>query len=267
MTDHYQVLGIPKTATPDEIKRAYRTMASKHHPDKGGTNERFQEIQAAYAVLGDPQKRAAYDNPQPQHNFGFNFNGFDFADIFAAATGQPFGQRGNAGRPEQLYRTTMWVTLEQIAHGDEVPVHLKVKGQDRIAKIKIPKGLDNGTRIRYNDVIEDAALVVDFKMYQHQRFQRDGLNLVTSSRVSVFDLLLGTRIQVETLTGETLEVTVPAATQPNQMMKLRGKGLQNAQATGDLYVRFEVYVPTITAEFADTLRTYITTNQEGQNAK
>lgn len=265
MTDHYQTLGVSKTATPDEIKTAYRRLASKNHPDKGGDNATFQKIQAAYATLSDPQKRAQYDNP-PQHNFGFNFNGFDFADIFAAAHGQPFGGR-QAGRPEQVYRTTLWVTLEQIAHGDEVPIHLKVKGTDRIAKITLPKGLDNGVRIRYNDIIEDSTLVIDFRVYPHQRFQRDGLDLVSTSRVSVFDLLLGTRIQVETILGETLEVTVPAATQPNQMMKLRGKGLQNAQAVGDFYIRFEVYVPTITPQFADTIRSYITTNQEGNHAE
>ena len=89
--DHYQTLGVAKNATPDEIKKAYRKLASQHHPDRGGDTARFQTIQAAYDTLSDPQKRAQYDNPPPQFN-GFNpqQNGFDFH--FGSGFPDIFGQ-------------------------------------------------------------------------------------------------------------------------------------------------------------------------------
>ena len=95
--DYYTVLGIDKTASSQDIKKAYRKLASQNHPDKGGDKEKFQKIQEAYAVLSDENKRAQYDNPQPQ-GFNFNFGGGDdindiFSQIFGQRRGNPFNQQ------------------------------------------------------------------------------------------------------------------------------------------------------------------------------
>ena len=119
--DHYQTLGVAKNATPDDIKKSYRKLASKHHPDKGGDTATFQKLEEAYRILSDPQQRQQYDNPMPQGNpfqgfqgGGFNFNG-DLNDLF----GQMFQQhnRRNPNIPH-AFRTTVSVTLEQAYHGD-----------------------------------------------------------------------------------------------------------------------------------------------------
>ena len=112
MTDHYATLGVAKTATADEIKRAYRRLASQHHPDKGGDTAQFQKIEEAYRVLSDPAQRQRYDNPQP--NFGgFSFQqGQNLHDIF----GQMFGQNSPFGsqRPKSHIRMTIWITLADV---------------------------------------------------------------------------------------------------------------------------------------------------------
>ena len=109
MTDHYATLGVAKTATPDEIKQAFRRLASKNHPDKGGSTEKFQAIQAAYDTLGDTAKRAAYDNPAPQFSGFGSGPHFNMNDIF----GQMFGGSSLFGQRRQNHiRTTIWTTLE-----------------------------------------------------------------------------------------------------------------------------------------------------------
>jgi DnaJ-class molecular chaperone len=120
--DHYQTLGVAKNATPDDIKKAYRKLASKHHPDKGGDTATFQKIEEAYRILSDPNQRQQYDNPMPQgfpggagpHGFHFNMNGMDLNDIFA----QVFNQRGQTHqRQPQTFRTQVVVTLDQAYNG------------------------------------------------------------------------------------------------------------------------------------------------------
>ena len=107
--DHYSTLGVGKNATPDDIKKSYRKLASKHHPDKGGDTATFQKIQVAYDVLSDPEKRQQYDSPAPQGfpGAGFNFHGggFNMDEIF----GQMFRQHQQQ-QQQQVYRTTVWIT-------------------------------------------------------------------------------------------------------------------------------------------------------------
>ena len=103
MSNHYETLGVSKSATPEEIKRAYRKLASQHHPDKGGDTAKFQQVEEAYRVLSDPAQRQQYDNPQPQGGFNFNFNNSgvppEMQDIF-----RNFGFNFNAGSPFRQQR-------------------------------------------------------------------------------------------------------------------------------------------------------------------
>jgi DnaJ-class molecular chaperone len=148
MTDHYAALGVPRTATQDEIKRAFRSLASKHHPDKGGDTKKFQEIQAAYAVLGDAQQRADYDNPRPQFS-GFGGGGaqFNMHDIFSQMFGgqSPFGQQPRRNH----VRMSLWITLLDVARGGRRPVALGTQAGTSTVEIEIPQGINDGDNVQY----------------------------------------------------------------------------------------------------------------------
>ena len=136
--DHYQTLGVEKTATPDEIKKAYRKLASKHHPDKGGDTAMFQKVEEAYRVLSDPQQRQQYDNPQPQFNGfpgGFHFNaGGGMDDIFNSI----FGQMHRQHRPQNpSYKTVIFFTLEDSYNGNEQTVTLNTHTGQQIGRAHV----------------------------------------------------------------------------------------------------------------------------------
>ena len=145
MNDYYGTLGIPKTATPDEIKTAYRRLASKNHPDKGGDTATFQNIQVAYDTLSDPTRRAAYDNPRQQHippGFG-NAGQFDFDSIFTM-----FGQRPQQQRTRQD-RMALWITLADVATAGKKTVGVGTNNGTATLEIEIPPGINDGDNVHY----------------------------------------------------------------------------------------------------------------------
>lgn len=245
MTDHYATLGVAKTATPEEIKRAYRRLASQHHPDKGGDTAQFQAIQAAYEVLGDEAKRAAYDRPQPQ------FSGFgdgvhvNIHDIFGSMFGQHnpfFHQQRN--RPSHV-RISLWVSLADVAQGGRRTVAIGTQQGNQTVEIDIPRGVDDGDNVMYQGLAPNGQdLVVQFRVQPQQGWRRDGLTLHTESVVSIWTLILGGTVEVRAITGESLVVTVPPRCQPGTVLRLRQKGLQNQQGqNGDLMVRLQAQIP------------------------
>ena len=253
---HYQTLGVEKSATPDEIKKAYRKLASKHHPDKGGDTATFQKIEEAYRVLSDPQQRQQYDNPQPQFNFNqapggfhFNSNGFDFNDII----GQMFGQqRPHPHQPrQQVFRTSIEVDLNQAYFGGEHHIQLQTPGGSKTIKVDIPRGAEHGSQVRINEVIDNATLMVEFRIRKHLLFDRIGNDLVSNRSISVLDLIVGTSFEFTTLSGKTLEVTVKPGTQPNMQLKLAGYGMPiygRPNVYGDQIIVLKPYIPDIIDE-------------------
>jgi curved DNA-binding protein len=241
--EYYQILGIAKTATPDEIKQAYRRLASKHHPDKGGSKEQFQKIQEAYATLGDADKRAAYDNPQPQmnpFNFGAGFNPFD--DIFAQFTRQHQQQ-------QRVYTVTVFITLEQIAAGAQEVIQVNTPAGLKTFNVQIPRGIEDGQSIRYDGLMPDGPLQVCFRQHVHKEFTRRGLNIYSTIEISVFDLILGVTATVNTISGATLEVNIPAKTKPGMSLRLGNRGLSNARGDqGDHFVLLNAQIPDIISE-------------------
>lgn len=243
--NYYETLGVPPDATPDDIKRAYRKMAAKHHPDRGGSTAQFQEIQRAYDTLSDPQKRAQHDNPQQpfgggfQGGFpgGFHFDGGpNLHDIFD----RMFRQQHS-----QVFRTVLWVTLEQVLNGSEENLRVQTPSGSQFIKVQIPRGVLDGAQVRLDHVIPNGSLLVEFKTQQHPRFQRRGRDLYCEHRLSVLQLIAGTKFVVQTLAGATLEVKLPPLTQPNKTLKVSGAGLpqMNSHEIGDLYINFDLYVP------------------------
>ena len=254
MSDHYQTLGVAKNATPDEIKKAYRKMAAKHHPDKGGDTATFQKVQQAYETLSDPQKKADYDNPHQHHfgghsPFGFEFhtNGFNVNDLFGSVFGQgghPFFGQGFQQNRQPSYRTTVWVSLEQVCTGGEQVLQLQTPNSGiQTIKIDIPFGVENGEQYRYNDLIKDAVLMVEFRIHPHNKFERQGYNLISRVDVSVLDLIVGTTIKFTTIYGKELDVKVPEKTKPGTMLKISGSGVPKNGQMGDQYLLLNPVIP------------------------
>ena len=181
MTDYYAALGVPKTATADEIKRAFRRLASQHHPDKGGDTQKFQAIQQAYATLGDEQKRAEYDNPRPQFSGFQGFHGtpggVNINDIFGQMFGQQFGQQHQHPRRSHV-RMTLWITLLDVATGGKRTVSLGTQSGVSAVEIDIPLGINDGDNVQSEGIGPGGSdLVVQFRISPDRTWIRDGLNL------------------------------------------------------------------------------------------
>ena len=241
MPDYYATLGVPRTATADEIKRAFRKLASQHHPDKGGDTAKFQAIQAAYDTLGDAAKRAAYDNPAPQFSGfpgGAQFNSMH--DIFSM-----FGQGFPGQQRRNHVRMSLWVTLRDVASGGRRPVSINTGQGQSTVEIEIPLGLNDNDSIQYAGLAPGGQdLVITFRIQPDATWQRSALNLATEQTVSIWDLILGGDLVVRSITGESLTVTIPVNTQPGTVLRLRAQGLRDQQGRrGDIHVKLAARIP------------------------
>lgn len=276
--DYYNVLGITKSATPDEIKRAFRSLASKHHPDKGGDTKKFQEIQEAYATLSDPEKRAAYDNPNPfgQSSFG-GWQQADMGDVprgfeqffhqFGPDLGSIFGHQ-RAARNRNINLQTD-ISLEDAFAGKEVIASYRLGGgQERSFEVKIPQGVHDGITLRIAGAGEqsyqhippgDAMLTV--RVLPHPRFQRNNNDLIEQITISVWDAILGKDIEVTTISGEKLTIKIKEGTQPDAMLRIQGYGMpdmRNPNIRGNHMISIHIHVPTNLTEYQkNTLRSIL----------
>ena len=261
--DHYSTLGVNKDASPDDIKRAYRKLASQHHPDKGGNKEAFQKVQQAYETLSNPQARQQYDQPQPQ-GFHFDFGGggpqgFDFNNIFSMfgaqfGQGHPFQQQQQ--RQHQT-RMSLWVKLEDVAQGGKRPVTIGTQHGTMTVEIDIPYGINDGDHVQYAKIGPNGTdLIVNFRIHPNPKWQRNGLNLTVDHQVSVWDCLVGGETTLTDILGNQLTLTIPPLTNPNSLLRLKGRGLPNRQGQpGDLLVRINTRMPAfIDPQLADQIR-------------
>jgi DnaJ-class molecular chaperone len=237
--DYYTILGVAKTASADEIKRAYRRLASQHHPDKGGDKERFQEIEAAYRTLSDPAARREYDNPRPQAQFASA--GFNLDEIFSM-----FGSRFQHPAHHPVANLQLWITLHDVANpGPRVIAVNSPYGQSQI-EIQIPSGVRDGDSVRYPRVAPGQQdLVITYRIRPDAVWQRDGDHVITEQTIDVWKAMLGAEITVPTLKNTEIQLRVPAMTQPGTMLRVRGHGLpdRNNRHIGDLLVRIMVRLP------------------------
>jgi curved DNA-binding protein len=260
--DYYATLGLAKTSTPEEIKKAYRKLASQHHPDKGGDTAMFQKIEEAYRILSDPQKRQQYDNPSPfgQHPNGEwqqagGFGGFDpsmfsgdhdprdiFSQIFGQRAGNPFANQRNN---RQLFRTTISVTLEDAYTGSNQILKIQTPTGQKVINIEVPKGLHEQAQVKYDNVIDNGTLLVEFKILPNLRFERRNHDLYCNQKISVLDLIVGTTINFTTISGKEFEVRVPPKTQPYMQLKIAGQGMpiQGSCQYGDQILLLKPYIP------------------------
>jgi curved DNA-binding protein len=244
--DYYSILGVARTATADEIKKAYRKLASQHHPDKGGDTARFQEIEEAYRTLSDPQSRAAHDNPQP--NFGgFRFHQqpgqpFDFDTIF-----NMFGTQFQQARPQRqaTARMTLWVQLSDVAAGGRKTVSVGTSAGAQIIELEIPAGVEDSASVTYPGLAPGGVdLIVTYRIHPNPRWQREGFNLYTDQKVSIWTLITGGEVQVRDILNRELTVGIPPMTQPGQILRCRGRGLPDrANNPGDMMIRIQAEIP------------------------
>lgn len=266
MTDYYQTLGVGRNATQEEIKKAYRSLAMKHHPDRGGDTAKFKEIQEAYATLSDDQKRAEYDNPQPQ---GFHFGGgpAGFEQFFGQ--GHPFGDIfGFSQRRSQVNRNIQLQTqinLEDAFYGKEIIANVTLpSGREQSVNIKIPAGIHQGTTLRLSGMGDDSItglprgdILLSVHIIEHPIFKRQGDDLLIEYELSCVDAMVGGNIVVEGLDGRRLETTIPAGIQNDSIMSLAGHGMPNFNSPGRrgrLLIKVKIRIPTLTEDQKDNLK-------------
>lgn len=254
--DYYSVLGVNRDASPDDIKKSYRKLASKHHPDKGGDKAKFQEIQQAYDTLSNPEKRQQYDNPA--HNVRFNVNTDNMEDIFGSMFHQfgfnPFHQGGRQQQRNRDIRINLEIPLHETLVEQTKIINIKTeKGGQENVNITVPRGVDTGTSIKYaglgddsNSLLPRGDLYVTIHVMPNPKFMVNGLDVFHPTIIDSFDAMLGTECEIETLSKKRFSVKIPAGCQPGTKLKIPGEGLYafRNDIRGNLYVVIQVKTPT-----------------------
>jgi curved DNA-binding protein len=274
--DYYQILGVPRSASTEEIRKAYRKLAMKYHPDRNPDDkqaeERFKEINEAYQVLNDTQKRAHYDRLGSAYSSwqqrgapgGFDWSQWAgsgpggvrveygdlndmfggeglFSDFFRSIFGGA-GPSGSTARRSPAYQQQVEVSLEEAYQGTT----RQIQSDRKRVQVKIPPGVRTGSKVRAAGAGPNGGdLYLVIELNPDKRFERKGNDLHTSSKVSVFTAILGGEAEVQTLSGK-VKLTIPPGTQPEQVFRVSGRGmpqLSNPGKKGDLFVKLKVEIP------------------------
>lgn len=230
MKDYYQILGVNRKASDADIKKAYRKLASQHHPDRGGDANAFKQVQEAYDVLSNPQTRAQFDNPQ-----GFFTRKNNFDDILNEYF---HTQRSRSARVD------LWIDLKDVVVGGSRLFSLGNHSMHPI-EIQIPIGVHDNEAIRYRGLSPSGAdLVVNYRVHGHPEWQRDGLDLLTKKNVNFWQLIGGTEITITDLQNHSYKLKVPPGTKPDAMLRLKSKGIKrDGHNTGDILVKINATMP------------------------
>jgi len=278
--DYYKTLGVSRNATQDDIKRAYRKLARKYHPDvsqEKNAEQRFKEIGEAYEALKEPQKRAAYDQLgsrwqagdefQPPPGWNVNLGGrrftnkpFDFSDFFeslfgAAKQGAHHTHRSAPAGKDQ--HTICAITLEQAYQGSTRTIELQVSARDssgqiqtqtRQLNVKIPQGIIQGQKIRLRSQGASGMgggpngdLYLEIEFKPHRLYRIEGRDIYLNLPITPWEAALGSTLAVPTL-GGTVEMKIPANSQSGQKLRLKGRGFPG-NPPGDHYVLLQIVTP------------------------
>lgn len=245
---HYETLGVDCSATADDIKKAYRKLASIHHPDKGGDTATFQSIQVAYDTLSDAAKRAEYDNPTNQSRQSTSHEDM-MSDLFRSF-GFAFTNTPIRNKDLQI---TIQVSLADTLELQKKTVSVMTQRSIRHnVEIVMPRGIQNNTKIKYSGLgdnlhtdLQPGDLYVNIVVLDNPEFRVHGIDLHTNIVVNCIDAMLGTKVEIVTLDNRTLSVVIPPGSQPNSKSKIPNYGLYqlNSNTRGNLYANLSISVP------------------------
>ena len=259
--NHYEILGVSKDASAEEIKKSYRKLASKHHPDKaGGNTEKFKEIQVAYDTLSDEQKREQYDIELAgggRREFSFNTNNMNAdpnADLYC--------------KYRDIYfpvRIAMILDLAETLSEQDKTLTLTLPGNVKeTIEIKVPRGTHHGTVIRYPGLGGKSVttaprgdLYVQYHIKPHPNFDQQGIDLITPLTINCLDAIVGCERSITNIDGRTFKVIIPAGSQPGRKFGIPDAGLYSTEHSGrgKLILVLEIVIPeNLTPDQLKTIR-------------
>jgi DnaJ-class molecular chaperone len=266
--DYYKILGIDKSATKEEIKKAFRKLALEHHPDKGGDEKKFKEINEAYTVLSDDKKRAQYDQfgnadfqgfgaGQNQGFGGFDFSGFSQGQNVEFDLGDIFNQFFGGGYRRVRKGSNIQVDIDLDFKESVLGVRKKLSFYKNRATVKteleirIPAGVDDGETLKIRGEGEpgpqdggvpgDLFVVVHVK--SHPKIHKRGIHLVQPLEISISEAVLGTKKEIETIEGK-VKIKIPAGSNTGDVLKVKGEGVKIAEnKRGDMLVGLKINIP------------------------
>jgi curved DNA-binding protein len=249
--DYYSILGVAKSASQDDIKRAYRKLAMQHHPDKGGDEAKFKQINEAYSVLSDPAQRAQYDTPQPQTRFrAGDFSNDQFSDMMS----QMF--TGRMRRNPDITIAAKIDLVDSIVGKKLIAAYRLRSGREETVNIDVPPGARHGDTIRFSGLGDDAVpgqrgnLFVKIQILPHPVWRREDDDLYAKQNVNALDLILGCSIIVNTVEGRQLELKIPKASRNGLTFSISDYGAPNVHTgrRGKIFLTIEAEIPKIDDE-------------------
>ena len=274
MKDYYKVLGVGETATTEQIKKAFKDIAKKEHPDRGGNKDRFQEASEAHDTLKNSQKRHDYDTQrkfggsgQGQHPF---FNEDIFGDFFSGFSGGDmdfngrFNFQGNPNMRTKTFRSRpqanrniqvrMAISIKEAMMNNEKTINYKLpSGREEFATVKIPAGVQHGVTFKFAGMGDDSIknvprgdLLVQMSVLDSDGYTRKVNDLYTDKTIDCFQAIRGHELKLKTLEDSVITVKVPAGTQHGTLLSVKGKGMpvhRTLNIRGNLYIRVLVLIP------------------------
>ena len=268
MTNYYDMLGVTEDASNEQIKKAFKGIAKKEHPDRGGNEIKFKEANEAYDTLKDTKKRHEYDTLRKYGqsmggqggNFHFTSGDFFSDDIFEnffSGFGGP-GVRTRSFRSRQRANKSisvrMAISIKEAMNNNEKTISYNLpSGREEFATVKIPAGVQNGITFKYKGMGDDSIksvprgdLLVQMSVLDSDGYTRKGNDLYTTKTIDCFQAIRGIELQLNTLTDTIIKIQVPPGTQPETLILCKGQGMpihKTLNIRGNLYVRINIIIP------------------------
>jgi len=275
MKNYYDVLGVSEDASNEQIKKAFKEIAKKEHPDRGGNEARFKEANEAYDTLKSSQKRHDYDTMRKfggttqgggQHPFfnedifGDFFSGFGNGDMQFNFTQGPGRTRTFRSQPRgnRNVQVRMALSIKEVMTENEKTINYKLpSGRDEFATVKIPAGVQHGVTFKFQGMGDDTIknvprgdLMVLMSVLDSDGYTRKGNDLYTDKTIDCFQAMRGYEFNLKTLDDKIIKVKVPECTQPNTILQVKGQGMpvhKTIDIRGNLYVKVHVLIPQLSA--------------------
>ena len=275
MKNYYDILGVSEDASNEQIKNAFKSIAKKEHPDRGGNEARFKEANEAYDTLKSSQKRHDYDTMRKfggttqgggQHPFfnedifGDFFSGFGNGDMQFNFTQGPGRTRTFRSQPRgnRNVQVRMALSIKEVMTENEKTINYKLpSGRDEFATVKIPAGVQHGVTFKFQGMGDDTIknvprgdLMVLMSVIDSDGYTRKGNDLYTDKTIDCFQAMRGYEFNLKTLDDKIIKVKVPECTQPNTILQVKGQGMpvhKTIDIRGNLYVKVHVLIPQLSA--------------------